>query len=316
MVSRRLLRIKILQILYAYFKKQENSIEKSEKELFISINKTYELYNYLLLLIIDLVHFADNKISFGKEKMVPSYNDLHPNTKFIDNKFIKQLSENKQFNKYINNTKISWANYPELIKKMYLELIGSNFYNNYLNSTDSSYLEDKDFIIKIYKNVIANSEDLYQTLEEQCIYWNDDIEFVISMIIKTIKNFNEEFNENYQLFDLYKNEEDIEFTKTLFRKTIIHHDENRQLIEKYAKNWDIERIAFVDILIMELALVEITEISSVPIKVSFNEYIEIAKYYSTDKSSNFINGILDKIIKLLKQDNKVKKIGRGLIGEA
>ena len=312
MISRRLLRIKILQILYAYFINQDKTIAKTEKELFFSIDKTFELYNYLLLLLIDLVNYAENKITIGKEKMIPTFENLNPNTKFVNNKLARQIIENDELNRFVERTNISWNNHPEIIKNIYLALIESPFFKKYLANTEDSYKIDKDLIIKIYKVIISNSEELYDAIEDMSIYWNDDIEFILDMVIKTFKNYKEENDSNYHLFDLYKDDEDINFTKNLFRKTILHHDENKELIDRYAKNWNIERIASIDTLIMELAIVEITEFSSVPINVSFNEYLEISKFYSTDKSSTFINGILDNIIKSLQKDDKIKKIGRGL----
>jgi transcription antitermination protein NusB len=313
MISRRLLRIKILQILYSYFVNEDQTIEKTEKELFFSINKTYELYNYLLILIIEIADFAENKISVGKDKLMPTFNDLHPITKFVENRVIKQLIANKQLKTYINNNKISWANHAVLIRRLYKTLIGSNFYKKYQEEPELNYNDDKELIIKVYKFIILNSEELNQLLEDLSIYWNDDIDFVVGMIIKTIKSFDEETGADFPLFELFQNEDDIEFAKTLLRKTILYHNDNKQLIEKYTKNWDVERIASIDIHIIEMAMVEITEISSIPVRVSFNEYIEIAKYYSTDKSSHFINGILDKIISSLKEENKIKKKGRGLM---
>ena len=320
MISRRLLRIKVLHILYAHFLSDNQKVEKSEKELFYSIQKTYELYHYLLLLICDIVSFAKSRIDLARQKQVPTQEDLNPNTQFVDNKLVKQISVNKQLNNFIRqpahhsfsegglkDNKISWVNHPELIKKLLFNIKDSKLYHNYINSDSKSYEADKQIIINIFKNEIANFELLYQILEEESIYWNDDVEFVISMIINTIKNFKEEDNENARLMPLYKHKEDKDFVKILLRTAILKSKEYKELIDNHAKNWDIKRIALVDKLIMQLAIAEILEISSIPIRVSFNEYIEISKFYSTNKSSTFINGILDKIISSLKKDNKIKK---------
>ncbi len=329
MISRRLLRIKVLQILYAHFQSGNCEVEKSEKELFYSIKKTYELYHYLLLMICDIVSFAKSRIDLARQKHIPTLEDLNPNTQFIDNKLVKQLSVNKQLNYFISHpacqnavaggqnpgksggrkadNKISWVNHPELIKKLFSNIKDSKSYHNYINSDNNSYEADKQIIINIFKNEIADFELLYQILEEESIYWNDDVEFVISMIIKTVKNFKEEDNENARLMPLYKSMEDKDFVKTLLRMAILKSKEYKELIDNHTENWDIKRIALVDKLIMQLAIAEILEISSIPIRVSFNEYIEISKFYSTSKSSTFINGILDKIISFLKKDNKIKK---------
>jgi len=315
MISRRLLRIKILQICYAYLKSHGQSLTQAEKELFFSIQKSYDLYHYLLLLIIDIVKYAQSRIELSSQKRIPTNEDLNPNTKFIDNKLVKQLEENKQLTKYLNDNKLSWVNYPELIKNLYLEIKGSEFYQNYMNSEQPSYKEDKKFIIDLYSKIIIIHEPLHQNLEEQSIYWNDDMEFVTGMIIKTLKSFNASSDESEQLMPLFKNEDDKDFVKQLFRKTILKHNEYQQLIADSIKNWDIERVAFIDIVVMVLAISELIEFNEIPVKVTLDEYIEIAKFYSTQKSNVFINGILDKIVADLKKEGKIKKSGRGLIGE-
>ncbi|MDK2979314.1 MAG: transcription antitermination protein NusB [Bacteroidales bacterium] len=315
MISRRLLRIKILQICYAYLKSHGQSVNQAEKELFFSIQKSYDLYHYLLLLIIDIVKYAQSRIELSSQKMVPTNEDLNPNTKFVDNKLVKQLEENKQLNKYLNDNKLSWVNYPELIKNLYLEIKNSEYYHNYMNSAQRTYKEDKKFIIDLYSKIIIIHEPLHQNLEEQSIYWNDDMEFVTGMIIKTLKKFNVSSDESEQLMPLFKNEDDKDFVKQLFRKTILKHNEYQQLIANYIKNWDIERVAFIDIVIMVLAISELIEFNEIPVKVTLDEYIEIAKFYSTQKSNIFINGVLDKIVVDLKNEGKIKKSGRGLIGE-
>ena len=185
MISRRLLRIKLLQILFAYFKSDNSSYTNSEKELFFSINKTYELYHFLLILIVDIVNYTESKIDIAKQKRIPTYSDLNPNTKLITNKVVEQIRLNQDLIKYTNNKKLSWINYPELIKSIYNNIIASEDYQNYLSDEELSYKSDKKFIINVFEKYIATSELLHQILEEQSIYWNDDTEFVIIMIIKT-----------------------------------------------------------------------------------------------------------------------------------
>ena len=314
MVSRRLLRVKVLQICYAYLKSNDQTINQAEKELFFSIEKSHELYHYLILLTIDIVQFAESRIELAKKKRIPSHEDLNPNTKFIDNRLIKRLNENEDLNKYLNNKKLSWVNHPELIKNLYNKIKESEEYNKYMNSETNGFNEDKKFITDLYSKVIINFEPLYQILEEQSIYWNDDVEFMIGMIIKTFRSFKASGSESEKLMPLFKNEEDRDFVKKLFRKTVLNHKEHEELISKFIKNWDVERIAFMDIVVMSIAISEIIEFSDVPIKVSFDEYIEIAKFYSTQKSNVFINGILDKLVEHLKKEGKIIKTGRGLVG--
>ncbi len=305
-----------MQALYAYYKHAgDTSINEIEKELFFSIKKTYDLYHYLLTLVIDISNYGQKRIEIAQNKKLPSEEDLHPNTRFVDNKFIEQLRINHQLLRYIEINKLNWANYPELIKGIYNEMIEHPDYKEYIESNNNSYQADKSFIGKLYKNIIANYEPLYTALEEQSIFWNDEIEFVISAIIKTIKKFKQEELEDVELMPLYKSPSDEEFTKKLFRKVILNQKEYRKLIEEHSKNWDFDRIAFMDILLIEIAIGEAIEFSSIPIKVTFNEYIELSKYYSTKRSNVFINGMLDKIFNHLKKNNLILKQGRGLIGE-
>lgn len=315
MLSRRLLRIKMMQELYAFFNSDNKSVENAEKELFFSIRKSYDLFHYLLLLIIDIRIYSESRIGLAKDKRIPSYEDLNPNTRFLDNRLIAQIEKNESFMKYINDLKMSWVNYPELIKNSYNELLTDKVFEEYMHSDVSSYNADKKIVLYIFEKIINNNELLYQILEEQSIYWNDDVEFVISMIIQTLEKFKETREPSVPLPDMYKNEEDIDFVKIVFYQTIANHGDNVEMIKKFSKNWDIDRIAFMDILLIEMAVTEIVEMNSIPVKVSFNEYIELAKFYSTEKSSLFVNGILDKIIQHLKSENKILKKGRGLIGD-
>ncbi len=302
-------------MIYAFNKDEGKTIEKAEKELLFSINKSYDLYHYLLLLPIEIVAMAESKINSAKQKHLPTADDLNPNTRFIDNPLIKQLADNISLTKYTGIKKLSWVNNPELIKSLYNEIISSEYYSEYMNTKEVGYEGHRTFVIDLYSQYIGQSELLYQILEEMSIYWNDDSDFILNMIIKTIEKFRLSHNQSKPLMRLYKNEEDADFVKTLFRKSLVEFEENRELIHKFTKNWELERIAYMDILLMSLAISEIKNFPSIPVKVSMNEYIEIAKYYSTEKSSVFINGVLDKIIAHLRKEEKITKEGRGLIGE-
>ena len=305
----------MLQILYAYYSSEERSINNTEKELIFCIHKSYDLYHYLLALAIDIADYAGNRIELKRNKHQPTHEDLHPNTKFISNLFVQQLRDNRQLTAYLKQTKLSWVNHPELIKELYLIMTESEIYKTYIDSEVRSYIEDKKFIEKIFSKIFLFSEELYEVLEEQSIYWNDDIEFVISVIVKTIKRFNEFSDSGQRLMPLYKDEEDREFARDLLRKSIINHVDLQSLIKVHSSNWDVERIAFMDILMMQMALTEFLYFPSIPTKVTMNEYIELSKFYSTEKSRNFINGILDKTLKDLKKEGKINKAGRGLVGE-
>ncbi len=316
MISRRLLRVKTLQIIYAYFQADDPSINQFEKELFYSINKAYDLYHYLFLLLIDVNNYAEARMEIARQKRIPSQEDLNPNQRFIRNKVVQQLRENETLESYLNYHKLSWADYPELIKKIYNLFIETDEYKSYMLSDDHSYQADKKLLISLLSDVILNCEDIEHILEEQSIFWTDDFEFMVSMVVKTISNFKIGDTQEKELMPLFKNEEDKEYVKKLYRKTVLNKVEYKGIIEKHTENWDVDRIAFLDTLIMMLAIAEILEFPSIPIKVTFDEYIEIAKHYSTEKSNTFINGILDKVVHTMRKEDRINKQGRGLIEES
>lgn len=315
MISRRIIRIKVLQILYAFFTTPDTSINNTEKELFFSLQKTYDLYHYLLGLVIEIEKFAEERIEMGKKKHRPTSADLYPNTRFVNNQLIAQLKNNISLTKYLESSKLTWAGEEDLIRKLYLSLVDLDFYKEYMEAAQNSYADDRKLVEDIFKYLILDSEDIESLLEEQSIYWNDDLDFVVSMILKTFKKFKEFSDERQALLPMFKDDEDRQFAKDLYRKVVLNHTENEVLIKQHTVNWDIERIAFIDSLILELALSEFLYFPSIPTKVTMNEYIELSKYYSTEKSRNFINGILDKALKDLKKADKIRKAGRGLIGE-
>ena len=316
MISRRLLRIKALMALYAFNRREDDDIELAEKELFFSIGKTYDLYHYLLLLVIEVADIASEKIEQARQKKMPTPEDLNPNTKFIDNKVIGQLRMNKSFTGYISSRKLSWANYQHITRLLYNRMIAWDKYEEYMKPGVQGYAADKKFVISMVTRLFAESEDLESNFEEQSIYWNDDTEYVAVMIEKTLKKFKPEDGENSRIMPLFKNKEDEDFVKILFRKAVLHSKQNSELIDRNTTNWEIERIALMDILVMQLAITEIVEFPEIPVKVTLNEYIEIAKYYCTSKSSTFVNGILDNIVKEIREKGLFTKTGKGLIGEA
>ncbi|TLX73450.1 transcription antitermination factor NusB [Labilibacter sediminis] len=314
MLNRRLLRVKVMQVLYAHFQNSDNSIKNTEKELFHSISKSLDLYYLYILLLLEVRDYAIGRIEFGKNKKVPSPEELNPNTRFVTNKIFSKLAECEEVNKYIEKNGNNWVNFPEIIKNLYSNIVESQQYIDYMNSEDDSFEVDKRFVAKLLEKVIAYFEPIYPTFEEQSIYWNDEVEFVLSMVVKTIKSIPEDGE--VKLIGEFKDEEDRDFVKRLFRKAALNHAEYLVLIKKYSKNWDVDRVAYMDIVLMQIALAELTEFSNIPIKVSMNEYIEIAKHYSTEKSGVFINGILDKAIKELTENKTIVKKGKGLIENA
>ncbi len=318
MLSRRHLRVKVLQALYAFFKSDNDRLDVGEKHLFISIDKLYDLCIYQLSVLIEVVDFAKVRSEEAKHKHFPTKDDLNPNTKFVDNQFIKKLSCNRDYLRKSEALKINWADETEMIRKVYVKIKDSDEYAAYMNSGQSSFNEDKEFIIKVFKKHISKLDALVYFYEERSIYWADDYHTATSLVVKMINAFSEKSDEFLKLPNIFKtsdveDDEDRAFTKRLFHKTILHSDEYDKLITEKTVNWEFDRIAAMDILILKMALAELFEFPSIPIKVTMNEYIELAKYFSTPKSSTFVNGILDKMISEYTAENKIKKTGRGLM---
>ncbi len=316
MISRRLLRIKALMALYAFNRREDENLAQAETELMFSIGKSYDLYHYLLLLVIEVADIASEKIDQALQKRMPSHADLNPKRKFIDNRVIAQLRKNIEFKNYISSRKLSWVNNSHIPRLLYNKMIVWEAYEEYMQVDNDNYLSDKKFIIRLITELFLNSDDLNSNLEEQSIYWNDDMEYISSMVEKTLKKFKADSGEKTQLMPLFKNAEDEEFVKILFRKAIVHKNKCSELIDKNTTNWEVDRIALMDILVMQLAITEILEFPEIPVKVTLNEYIEIAKYYCTSKSSTFVNGILDNIVKEIRDEGLINKFGRGLLGES
>jgi N utilization substance protein B len=313
MISRRIIRTKVLQILYAHVSSPEKTITQSESELHFSIRKTYDLYHLLFAILGEISDYANEKIESRKMKNLPTEDDLNPNLRFINNRLINKLKADQSLNKYLAANKLNWSHYPDLIRGIYTTMIESDLYKSYISSPVDDFPNDRHFCEEFFSNILVNSDLMLNELEEQSIYWNDDLDFTISMVIKTIKKFKSADDKNEYLMSLYKDLEDQEFTTKLFRKAITNNVENRKIIENYTKNWDVDRVAIMDVLIMQLALTELMEFPSIPVKVTLNEYIELAKYYSTNRSSTFINGVLDRITKDFREEGKIVKAGRGLL---
>ena len=303
-----------MQALYAFFQSDNKDLPKAERELFNGIDKIYDLYIYQLAFLVELKHVATSLMEDAKNKRLPTQEDLDPNLKFLENKFINQLSENIHLKREMNNRKISWNNEYELVKKVYNIIKASEEYGKYMNVSDNSYKTDRKFIGEIFKEYIADYELLNHVYEERNLHWGDDIYIVNPMIVKTIESFKEDSNPDFPLLPLYKDrEEDEQFMKELFRETAINDEETKKLIGEKTKNWEVERIAMMDVLLMQMAITEVLHFSSIPVKVTLNEFIEISKMYSTPKSNVFINGILDKLVGDFRAANRLTKTGRGLM---
>ncbi len=316
MITRRIIRIKVLQIIFSYIFSEDKTIDQCEKELFFSIDKFYDLHHKLLYFVVDLRKYAENRIEIARNKKAPTYGDINPNTKFIDNQVIRQIENNEDLRNYLKRKKLGWSQKKDFLKNFYNHLAESELFTAYMGNPERSYDEDKTMVIQIYTHFLANYKPLYQQLEEESIYWNDEVDLLISTIANTLYNLKEDEPTGTLVSPLFKKNEDKDFARQLLKKTIMKYSEFDDLIKENTENWDLERIAVMDILIMKMAITEMLEFPSIPTKVTLDEYIDIAKFYSTKKSNIFINGILDKIITQLKAENRIQKQGRGLIGEA
>ena len=311
MLSRRLLRIKVLKALFAHIKSGADNMMASEKTLMSSVDKAYDLYFQMLTLPVELAHYAQSRQEIAKKKNLPTHEDLNPNTKFVDNAVINIIANSDSVNDQIAARKLGWSQNPDLIRILYTQLSETEYFQKYMSNPSRSFEEDRK-LLETFFNEIQNCDVLDDVLEEMSIMWNDDMAFIIMMIMRTLSNVRPSHTE-LKVASKFKSEEDPQFVKTLFEKALINYDAYQDYIEKFTSNWDVERIVFMDNLIIGTAMAELTSFPSIPVKVTLDEFIEISKYYSTPGSSTFINGVLDKIVESLTQEGRIKKAGRGLI---
>ncbi|MBL4677634.1 MAG: transcription antitermination factor NusB [Mucilaginibacter sp.] len=314
MLNRRHLRVKVLQSLYAYHQSDTKDIKLSEKNLLNGIDQVFEMYIWMLSLINETIEYVSRDAEERANKHRPTAEDLNVNQKILTNRFYLSVLDNKEYLNGVRKYKVDWTFDPELAKSLFTTLKNSTEYAEYLAKTDDTIQTDKDIIKFIFKKVILKSSLAEQVFEDKFIYWPTDKEVLQALIAKTFKNFaSENFAEN-KLAEISGNwTEDREFVVNLFEQTIRHDEEYHALIAEKTQNWEPDRIAMMDTLLMKMAIVEFINFTSIPVKVTINEYLEISKEFSTPKSNSFINGILDKILAELKAGNKVRKSGRGLI---
>ena len=306
MINRNLIRTRIVQIVYSWYQNTNKELRSAEKELIFGLQKSYDLYYYLLLLMVEVTKAYENRVEIKRNKFLPTEADLNPNVKLIENRFIKQLANNKQLQSYLAERPMTWDEHESFVKNLLDSILASNIYKEYAESA-AGYDADREFWRKTFKQFIYNNESLDEILEEESIYWNDDIEIVETFVLKTIKQFAETNGENQPLLPMFKDEGDRKYAVKLLHETILNETRYRELIEKHSEKWDFERIAFMDMVIMQVAIAEIVNFDSIPTTVSLNEYIEIAKIYSTPKSGIFVNGILDAVVSQLRKENIIFK---------
>lgn len=309
MINRELIRLKIVQLTYAYYQNGNRNLDVAEKELFFSLSKAYHLYHYLLALIVAVSKEAHRRYEIELAKAKREGRPL-PDSKFVENKFAAQLEGNKQLCDFIASQKQTWDDDIEFVRKLYSQITQSNIYTEYIESGESSYEEDREVWRKLYKGLIMENEELDAVLEEKSLYWNDDKEIVDTFVLKTIKRFEPGNNVNQELLPEYKDNEDKDFARKLFRATILNADQYQRYMSDTSRNWDFSRLAYMDVVIMQIAIAEMLTFPNIPINVTINEYVELAKIYSTPKSSGYINGMLDSIARyLISEGILLKPIG-------
>ena len=306
MINRELIRIKIVQLTYAYYQNGSNNLTNAEKDLMFSLSKAYSLYNYLLLLIVaiskEMRHRVEVNTNRANREGTPA-----PSTKFVDNRFALQLENNNALLDYVDEQKLTWSNDVEFIRKMCGLIEQSQIYQEYMAAEDDSYDADREVWRKLYKAIIQDNDDLDALLEERSIFWNDDKEIVDTFVLKTIKRFDPANGKKQELLPEYNDDEDKEFARKLFRATILNADQYQRYMSDASRNWDFSRLAYMDVVIMQIAIAEMMTFMNIPISVTINEYVGLAKLYSTIKSGGYINGMLDTIARFLVDTGELNK---------
>ncbi|MGI0107813.1 transcription antitermination protein NusB [Salinimicrobium sp. WS361] len=312
MLTRRHIRVKVMQSLYAYSQSENDNLKAEEKFLLKSMDEMYDLYLLLLDLIVEIKDHAEDYLEKSQLKHLPSEEDVDPNRKFVNNELIAQLKQNRSLNIELETRKLNnWKNDDEYVEILWAEIRNSDRYREYMTTRTSSFREDKEFVIAIFREIIAPNEKLYDYLEDKKITWVDDLPLVNTAIVKMLQKASE--GKDQALTRLFKSSDDKDYAVELFRKTLLNDNSLAQEMEGKTPNWDKERIADLDTILIKMAICEFLKFPSIPVKVTINEYLEVAKEYSTPKSSIFINGVLDKLSKEYSENNKLNKMGRGLM---
>lgn len=307
MINRELIRIKAVQLTYAYFQNGNHNIDNAEKELVFSLSKSYHLYNYLLQLIVEVTKMARKHLEVATAR-AEREGQQAPSTKFVDNKFALQLEINKMLQEFYDGQMRIWEDNIEYVKKLYLLIEASDIYKEYMEDSTSSYEADRELWRKLYRQFIQDNDDLAAVLEEISLYWNDDKDVVDTFVLKTIKRFDEKSNANFELLPEYRDEEDREFARKLFRASILNTEQYQRYMTEASINWDFSRLAYMDVIIMQLAITEMLNFPNIPVNVTINEYVDLAKLYSTPRSGGYINGMLDTIARHLIESGKMMKV--------
>jgi len=294
-----------VQLTYAYYQNGSKNIETAEKELMFSLSKAYDMYNCLLALIVAVTKEARRHLEVAQQRARREGTAM-PSEKFVFNRFALQLENNKMLNEFMD-THTKWEDDPEFLKKIYNQVVDSQIYKDYMDDATDDYASDREVWRKLYRALIQDNADLDSLLEEQSIYWNDDKEIVDTFVLKTIKRFEEKNKASQELLPEYSSEDDKDFARRLFRSTIMNAEEYQHYMSEASRNWDFSRLAYMDIVIMQIAIAEMLTFPSIPVSVTINEYVELAKLYSTPNSSGYINGMLDSIARHLVDSGRLLK---------
>ena len=306
MINRELIRIKIVQLTYAYYQNGNRNMDNAEKELLFSLSKAYDLYNYLLELIVAVTREERNRLGVAARQAEREGKEA-PSQKFIMNRFANQLEENKMLQDFQEDKKLTWDDDIEYVRKLCAQIEQSEAYQEYMASEASDYESDREVWRKLYRQLVQNSEDIDAVLEEKSLYWNDDKEVVDTFVLKTINRFGEENASKQELLPEYKDPDDQNFALRLFRATVMNADQYQQYMSEASHNWDFSRLAYMDVVIMQIAIAEMLTFPNIPVSVTINEYVDLAKIYSTSKSGAYINGMLDTIARHLVQEHILLK---------
>ena len=306
MINRELIRIKIVQLTYAYYQNGSKNMDSAEKELLFSLSKAYDLYNYLLELIVAITREEQHRVEVNTKRAQREGTEL-PSTKFAYNKFAIQLEENRMLNTFVEDTKQTWEGDIEFVRKMCNLIEASDIYTDYMADSDDSYEADREVWRKLYKTFVQDNDDFASMLEEKSLYWNDDKDIVDTFVLKTIKRFDPKNKSKQELLPEYKDDEDKDFARKLFRATILNADQYQRYMGETSRNWDFSRLAYMDVVIMQIAIAEMLTFPNIPVSVTINEYVELAKIYSTPRSGGYINGMLDAIARFLISTQKMFK---------
>ena len=306
MINREIIRIKIVQLTYAYYQNGNKNIDTAEKELFFSLSKAYDLYNYMLALIVAVNKEAARRMEVmvqrAKREGTPE-----PSQRFVFNRFAIQLAENKQLNDFMSTQKSGWDENAAFISSLLEKIEQSEVYQEYMNNPEDNYDVDRELWRKIYRTLIQDNDELDTILEDMSLYWNDDKTIVDTFVLKTIKRFDEANGPKQELLPEWDSDEEQEYARKLFRAAILNADEYQRYMSEASRNWDFSRLAYMDIILMQIAIAEMMTLPNIPVSVSINEYVEIAKFYSTPKSAGYINGMLDSIARSLVDSGRMAK---------